>query len=189
MKEQDTIELSQKLIGNQTVKSIIAVVLAVILITFVVLAYVLYPRPEENYFSKFVHPYPNEVMDVTFWELNYTDMKLQGFQAYEEGNYNFAIEMFDRYLDDHFDDGIVRFYTGESYMVLRKPQKALQQYNLALKSGTNTYKSIIDWHKAVCYLMFDETSKELQIILERILENQDHPYYKPAEEVYRKFFV
>ena len=189
MNEQGTIDLNQKFLKNQTHKTIIAVGLTIVLITFVILAFVLYPQPEAKYYNKFVHPYPNEVIDATFWELNYTDMKLQGFQAYEEGNYNFAIEMFNRHLDDEFDDGIVRFYMGESYMVLHKPREALRQYELALKSGGNTYKSVIDWHRAVCYLMFDEKSTELREILERIIDNRDHPYFEEASEVYGDLFT
>ena len=183
------IEMGQKFLGSQAMRSYIAVGLVVILVTFIILAYILYPKHGDNYYSEYVHPYPNEIIDVTFWELYYTDMKLQGFQAYEEGNYNFAIEMFARHLDDNYDDGIVRFYTGESYMVLQKPKKALQQYNLALKSGANTYTSVIEWHKAVCYLMFDERSPNLKSILEKILENDNHPYFDHANEVYRKIFV
>jgi len=189
MSENEILKASQNFLSNQAVKSYIALGLAIILVVFIVLAYIFYPRPDDNYYSKYVHPYPNEVIDVTFWELYYTDMKLQGFQAYEEGNYNFAIEMFDRHLDENYDDGIVRFYAGESYMVLHKPKKALQHYNLALKSGANTYTSVIEWHKAVCYLMIDENSPKLKVILEKIMKNENHPYFEPAAEIYQTIFV
>ena len=188
MRSWSLADILERLLSNRIINIIFNTVLMVLIIFFIILSYIMFPKGENNIYSEYIRPYPNEVMDVTFWELYYTDMKLQGFQAYEEGNYNFAIEMFGKHLDIMWDDGIVRFYAAESYMVLRKPKKAIQQYNLALKSGAETFTSVIEWHKVVCYLMFNESAPELKSILEKIIENDNHPYHNPARDVYHKIF-
>ena len=86
MRSWSLADILERLLSNRIINIIFNTVLIVLIIFFIILSYIMFPKGENNIYSEYIRPYPNEVMDVTFWELYYTDMKLQGFQAYEEGN-------------------------------------------------------------------------------------------------------
>ena len=125
--------------------------------------------------------YPNTVFAITRSDSR-ESLERDAFVAYEQGNYESAIPLFDQLSQDGDGEAYIDFFLGQSYLNLKRPKEAIRKFEQAIASdGEFTEEAY--WYLALAYLKDGnsaEALKLLKILTEDYQFNQDK-----AEELIR----
>lgn len=91
-----------------------------------------------------------------------------GIVAYNQSNYNDAIQSFNKSVNDNKNVNSANYYIGMSYFNLGKTNKAINSFDKVIESGS-TFAKDAQWHKALSLLnkgQYDKAKIELQSIID-----------------------
>ncbi|QHT69037.1 tetratricopeptide repeat protein [Rhodocytophaga rosea] len=114
-----------------------------------------------------------------------SSLSAQAMEHYEEGKYAMALNIFEKMLGNNTAEAEVQFYKGNSYLALKKTQEAIQSFEAVLTMPANKYTEEAEWYLALSYVQADD-EKQAKKILKGIMDNENHPYHKEAQDLMKK---
>lgn len=139
------------------------------------------PTPEEVYQAYF-ETYDNVMSATTRGEVDATTSFEQAMQVYDQGNYALAIKMFNELPGVEKDSGVY-LYLGNSYLVEKQPEKAIETFKKALKNPGN-FENQLQWYLAMGYLQAGNVEKAVETFT--VVKNSDYSKNKEAGEILKK---
>lgn len=101
---------------------------------------------------------------------------IEGFQKYENRDYNGALLIFNQILNKDPNNIPVQFYAGISNIESGKYRNALKPFNYISSHNHNLYVEKARWYAALCYLKLDEDGKAKEIFKEISTSNSSYKY-------------
>jgi len=140
----------------------------------------LQPPANEQLFAKYYEPFPNLEAPLEKNAASSDPVKL-GFQAYEKGNYQEAIDHFQAVstLPNGMVKSSVDFYKGLCYLAIFDYEETESLLKSASLETNSSYGQVAEWYLALTYLKMGQISQS-QTILEAISKNGKHPFQKNA---------
>ncbi len=116
----------------------------------------------QDLYSEYYEPYPN--FEVTVLRgADEDDLISQAYKAYDEANYDLAIEKFAELLDSNPIDVPARFFYGISLMEGEKFKEAISNFGL-VKEGNQEYFEASQWYTALCYLKSEDSASAINFL-------------------------
>ena len=136
------------------------------------------PTTNEIYQAYF-ETYDNVMSATTRGESGSTTSFEEAMLVYDQGNYSLAIEMFNELPGVEKDSGVY-LYLGNSYLVEKQPEKAIETFEKALENPGN-FENQLQWYLAMGYLQAGNVEKAIEIFT--IIKNSDYSKNKEAAEI------
>lgn len=92
-----------------------------------------------------------------------TDVKIQAFVSYEQGQYKEALAVFEKVLNEQPHDEIL-FYAAAAALADGQSEKAISYLNALLKEPTTLYRSRAQWYLSLAYLKDGESEKSKSLL-------------------------
>jgi len=136
-----------------------AVTAAVALILAIGLASILdRPLSNQDLLKKYYKPYEVALMNRSnnsVLELKITSARL----AYQLGEYEKAIELFESVLEEQPNDAGVNLYNGISHYELDNLNKAQASLHKVIEHNDNLYIEPAEWYLGLCYVALDDNER------------------------------
>jgi tetratricopeptide (TPR) repeat protein len=137
----------------------------------------------EQLFERYYKPYES---NMTFRsadnELN-PDLVL-AMQLYENENYNEALKLFERILQNDPKRVGLNFYSGISQMEIKEYDQAGRSFNKVIDDRYNMYMEQAEWYLSLCYIITNQDDKAVRL-LEKISSDNGF-FHKEAVKLLRK---
>ncbi len=168
-------------IGRRFVLLKVAAIVMLIAVSAVVVFQLNQPSSPQDLFTQHFEPYPNEFISAKRGDDIAADPIVQAFQAYDNQNYNAAIDGFTKILDEE-TNVMVLFYLGNAQLAQNESQAAIATFELFLEISQD---SVIEakWYLAMSYLKENRTV-EAKVLLEEL--KTDNTYVKEASRILRR---
>jgi len=130
-------------------------------------------NPEELFDAQF-EPYRNVVQPIERGS-DTKDLRILAFRAYEEGNYDIALEGFNNLLEK-YNDSRIHFYKANVLLQLGKTEEAID----ILEKNMTEADSLVEkhhWYLALAYLKIGEDDKAISQ-LKPLINNPNSEYKK-----------
>jgi cytochrome c-type biogenesis protein CcmH/NrfG len=168
-------------VGQRFVLLKVAAVVMLIAVSAVVVFQLNRPSSPQDLFTQHFEPYPNEFVSAKRGDDIAADPIVQAFQAYDNQNYNAAIEGFTRILDEE-KNVMVLFYLGSAQLAQNQSQSAIATFERFLEISEDSVTEA-KWYLALSYLK-EARAEEARVLLEEIKE--DDEYGKQATRILRR---
>lgn len=115
-------------------------------------------------------------------EKDSVDLFVKALKAYDNNQYDEAINLFNQISDTSQADVITKeYFTGLSYMELKKYNEAIIHFSIISDEYQNAFHESIIWYLGLCYLKTNQN--QLAIVQFSELINKDSIYKKQASEL------
>lgn len=125
------------------------------------------PSIESMYTDAYVSPtFPTERSIVD----SHDGYFQKSIEAYKNGNWEKAHDMFSNSPGELKTDPVVHFYDAASLQNMNKFNEAAQKYSLVIKNGDNYFIEEAEWNRGLCYLKsgkYKEAKAQLEAVIER----------------------
>ena len=135
--------------------------------------------PEELYEAHY-QPYPNILNPVERSAALPQDELGQAMMAYEQGNYEAAMETFQQQFDAL--EPSHKFYLALCLLEVGESKRAAATLQEVTHSQDDTFYLPALWYESLAYLQDQQTQKAQQI-LEKLLEQENSTYHKRARKI------
>ena len=92
----------------------------------------------------------------------------KGHQAYEQKNYEVAIDFYKKSLEENPDDDVTKFYVGLSYWYLNQKELAKQEFEVLEEEEFLFHKDAVLYYLNLLQLKTDNNSKEIHAIFKKL---------------------
>ncbi len=145
-----------------TIKTWLAAATVIILLGIGSLIYNSFGNDDpKNLYAEYFEPYRNIVHPVERGE-NDGSIETKAFQAYENGDFYKAINLFNSVESLEEDDNYIDFYKGISYLALNKNKEAIEillPIATEIEKGDYDLSQKANWYLALAYLNANEIEK------------------------------
>jgi len=143
------------------------------------------PLSNNDLFAKYMKPYE---LVLTNRSVDNEVIQLWMNRAQERflsGEFEAAIDAFDEVLELNADKMEAEFYTGVSYMEIKRHQEASESFSRVIEQDDNLYIQKAEWFLAGCLLAMDETDRARRQ-LASIAASTNHYYQKDAAKILKR---
>ncbi len=178
---QDRGQGEEPIIGQRFMLWKVAAVVMLIAVSAVVIFQLQQPSSPQDLFTHHFEAYPNEFVSAKRGDDNAADPMVQAFQAYDNQNYNAAIDGFTKILDEE-EDVMVLFYLGNAQLAQNESQAAIATFEQFLEISQDSVTEA-KWYLAMSYLK-EGRIEEAKVLLEELKEDEE--YGKQANKILRR---
>ncbi len=139
------------------------------------------PAPEEIY-NAYFQTYDNVMNATTRGEQDAKTNFELAMQAYDQGDYSLAIKLFNELPSVEKDSGVY-LYLGNSYLVEKKAEKAIESFQKALENPGN-FQNQLQWYLAMGYLQAGDIDKAIEAFT--IVKNGNYSKNKDADKILKE---
>ena len=108
----------------------------------------------------------------------------KGHQAYEQKNYEVAIDYYKKSLEENPDDDVTKFYLGLSYWYLNQKDLAEQEFEVLEEEEFLFHKDAVLYYLNLLQLKTDNNSKEIHAIFKKLSKISTDTFIKEkAKEI------
>jgi len=108
----------------------------------------------------------------------------QAMTHFKRGEYDRALTLFNRILEENENNPAVNFYSGAIYQDKKMYRRAISSYTKVVEQKDNLLVEQAAWYIALCHLQQDERKKALERF--RQIASQGGYYARRAEEIIEK---
>jgi tetratricopeptide (TPR) repeat protein len=101
---------------------------------------------------------------------------IEGFQKYENRDYNGALILFNQILEKDPSNVPVQLYAGIANIEVGKYRNALKPFNYIVSHNHNLYVEKAKWYAGLCYLKLNNNEKACEIFKEISTSNSSYKY-------------
>ncbi len=164
---------------NNVVKIILLFIIAIVLITIFIYRFEKSQKSPEGIYASYFEPYPNTYRPVVRNSLN--NAEIQGFTAYENGNYALAAEKFEESLKENKDYSVL-FYLGICYGTIDNIPLAIQNLENAKKADL-PYLEELHWYLGLFYLKQQRNNLAIENFQQFIELSKDQEKIQETKEI------
>ena len=130
--------------------------------------------------ASYLQAYPNTLLQV---ERTSSDSEIlqQAFQAYDKEDFEVAHSLFDRYLEENFNNNVL-FYKANALLALGRIQEALPLFQQLSNDNNSIYHSQSEWYLALCLMKANQPEKANEL-LEKIASFDSHEFRESASKL------
>ena len=149
-------------------------------VVLLVVAAVLFACTKKEPCDRFFEPYPDIIGQRTATPKN--QLLMSAMEAYKAGDYTTARDLFQRVIDENYDDQAARLYLVSSLLALHDPYKAEMHLDFLERTHDHGFQDQVDWYNALCWLCSGQTDRALKQA-QWIAARPSHTYKKRAAEL------
>lgn len=120
--------------------------------------------PQFEVLKEYLKPYPDHLTSIA--PNNAVEVKA-AMTAYNDGQYEAAIDTFPNYSRRPEQIGYIHLYKGISYLMAGKENDAFKTFQL-IRSGQEPAFEVSEWYRALCYVAYNniyEARRKLEAIV------------------------
>ena len=156
------------------------IALVATLLVLIVSVFVLRNNRSANHFNEYFEPYPSIVNPIVKGSQESGTKLDQVMESYQNDNYQFVI---DEMASITPSNDTLSFYYANALMSMHRSEEALSIF-IDLQKIENRFSKEAGWYEALSQLKLDRI-QEVKIKLDGIAQDEEHPYYKEAQNLLR----
>ena len=167
-------------------KYLIAASLAAVLIISSLFTYRLISGSptNEQLFAEYFEPYPTYDIQRSDDDSLATRRDV-ALGKYDRNDFAGALADFELWLQDQPGDVVGRYYSGNCYLKLGKPEKAIESFRFVIDHRNNLYVQQSDWYLVLAFLQKDDT-EAAKTALKALTEKPNAFNRSKAQEILKK---
>lgn len=150
-----------------------------LLTTFGYFVYQYSSKDAGSIYSQYYSPYPNTVSPL---KRSDSTVKQNGFQSYESGDYELAIQQLSENLKSEPEDDAVQFYLAQSHLALGETEEAIT--HLKKVNIESPFYDPALWYLGLAWLKSGEVKKAQERF--RIISKSSSSYARRSAEILQK---
>ncbi len=166
-------------------KPVLLYAFCTIIIIFVISTICILEKPYTNdeLYEKYYEHYDAGIRTRGVVETT-TDIFIQALREYDNQEYSEALELFNQITDTAQFFVPKEYFTGLSYMGLKKFDEAIRHFDNVSSDKQSVYYENAIWYTGLCYLKKNQANQAIQQF--RKLLNKDSYLHKRASEILEK---
>jgi tetratricopeptide (TPR) repeat protein len=143
------------------------------------------PLSNSDLFVKYMKPYELVLTNRSMDNEAIQFIMSQAEDAYHNGDYEKAINLFDDVIILKPEKAEASFYKGVSNMELSRYVDASESFTKVIEHNDNLFIQKAEWYLAGCFLALDETERARRQ-LSMIASSENHYYRDDAEKILKR---
>ena len=171
-------------IGGMKMWYAIAAVLVLATISTFSYFYFNKPTPNAELFAEYFSPYPSTMPEIRRPSAASGDALEIALSAYDREKSPATLRLFEQVLDETPENLTARFFIGNLYLSMKKPQLAIQSLQKVIDAGANEFTGAATWYLALAYLLNNDLAKCRDLLSE--LSSTSGFYQQRANELLKR---